>query len=70
MNKKILIEGMTCKHCAMHVESALKEIDGIKAVKVDLKGKFAEVEMTKNVEKSILINAIDEAGYTFVSIEE
>jgi copper chaperone len=41
MTKKIFIEGMSCAHCAKHVEEALKEVHGIKSAKVNLKGKFA-----------------------------
>ncbi len=70
MNKKILIEGMACGHCVMHIESALKEIEGVKSVKVNLKGKFAEVQLSNIVENSKLINAIEETGYRVVNIEE
>jgi copper chaperone len=53
MVKKIYIEGMSCGHCAAHVEQALKEVCGVKTVKVDLAAKLASVElahelMTKN----------------------
>lgn len=70
MNKKIKIEGMTCGHCVMHIETALKEVDGVHSVKVNLKGKFAEVQLTKSVENTKLVEAIDEAGYKVVDIEE
>ena len=34
--KTVKIKGMTCNHCVMAVTKALKEIDGISNVKVDL----------------------------------
>ncbi len=70
MNKKILIEGMTCGHCVMRVENAIKEVEGVKSVKVNLKEKLANVEITQNVDNEKLINAIDEVGYNVVRIEE
>ena len=42
--KKIFIEGMQCNHCKMSVEKALKEIDGVVEVTVNLEEKNAIVE--------------------------
>lgn len=36
MKKTILIEGMMCAHCQMHVQKALAAIDGVCAVDVNL----------------------------------
>ncbi|NJD01011.1 MAG: heavy-metal-associated domain-containing protein [Ruminiclostridium sp.] len=63
MTKKIFIEGMTCGHCAGHVEEALKDICGVKSVKVDLAGKVATVELAHPVEDEKFKSAVDEAGY-------
>jgi len=69
MTQKVFIEGMTCNHCAKHVEDALKEIDGIQSVKVDLKGKFAVIESAKSVDDASIKAAIEDAGYELVRIE-
>jgi copper chaperone len=69
MNKKIFIEGMSCGHCVKHVEEALKEICGVKSVKVDLAGKYAVVELAHEVDDEKLRSAIDEAGYEVTRIE-
>lgn len=69
MTKKILIEGMSCGHCANHVTEALNEICGVKSVKVDLAGKNAVVELAHEVEDEKFKAAIDEAGYEIVGIE-
>ncbi|HHV98752.1 MAG TPA: heavy-metal-associated domain-containing protein [Clostridiaceae bacterium] len=69
MRKKIIIEGMSCNHCVAHVESALMEVEGVKSVKVDLKGKNALVELSHDVDDSKLIAAIDDAGYEVIRIE-
>ncbi|MBB6215428.1 copper ion binding protein [Anaerosolibacter carboniphilus] len=68
MKKLISIEGMSCGHCIKHVESALGEIDGIVNVVVDLNGKNAVAEMSKDVEDTKLKAAIEEAGYDVISI--
>ncbi len=68
MTKKISIEGMTCNHCVMHVEEALKEICGVKSVKVDLAGKSATVELAHEVDDNKLKAAVAEAGYEVKSI--
>ncbi|MDF2700648.1 MAG: heavy metal transport/detoxification protein [Haloplasmataceae bacterium] len=69
MIKKLSIQGMTCGHCKMHVETALKEVAGVTSVDVDLKGKSATVVLAKEVEDKALIAAVDEAGYQVIKIE-
>jgi len=69
MKKIIFIEGMSCQHCVHHVTEALKEISGVKSVRVDLAGKYAEVELAHDVENEKFKEVIDEAGYEVVNIE-
>ncbi|APM38893.1 heavy-metal-associated domain-containing protein [Clostridium kluyveri] len=69
MKKKISIKGMTCRHCAMHVEEALNEICGVKSAKADLKEKDAVVELAHNVDDEKFKTAIADAGYEVVTIE-
>ena len=69
MAKKIHIEGMTCEHCVKHVTNALIEVDGVKDVQVDLKGKVAAVELASSVDDNKLKEAIEEAGYAVTRIE-
>jgi copper ion binding protein len=69
MEKRIYIEGMSCNHCSMRVEKVLKNIDGIKNVKVDLAGKVAIVESEKNISDKAIKEIIDEAGYKVVNIK-
>lgn len=67
MKKHINIEGMTCGHCVMHVEEALKEI-GASKVEVNLKGKYAVAEADSEIQDSKIIEAITEAGYNVAGI--
>lgn len=41
---QIKIGGMSCNNCKKSVEEALSKVKGVKNVKVDLEGGFAEVE--------------------------
>lgn len=68
MEKTILIEGMSCGHCVKAVEGALKELDGVKSVVVDLEGKKAVVE-GDNLDDNKIKEAIDEAGYEVTQIK-
>lgn len=67
--KTLLVEGMMCGHCKMHVEKALAGVDGVTKATVDLDKKTATVELSKDVSNEALKNAVTEAGYTVVRIE-
>jgi copper ion binding protein len=69
MKKQIFIEGMTCGHCSGRVEKALKAVNGISDVKVDLANKNATVELSGNVEDSLLKETVEDAGYDVVDIK-
>ncbi|AYD40345.1 heavy-metal-associated domain-containing protein [Clostridium fermenticellae] len=69
MKKKVFIEGMSCKHCVAHVEEALKELDGVKKVKVSLDDKNAVVDFKDEIEDSAIKAAVEDAGYDVVKIE-
>lgn len=69
MKKKLLIEGMSCKHCVAHVEEALRELDGIESVEVNLEEKSAVIELSHDVDDAQLREAIDEAGYELTNVE-
>ena len=61
MSTVIKVAGMSCNHCKMAVEKALKGVPGVKAAQVDLEKKQAVVEGSPQREE--LIKAIEEAGY-------
>lgn len=53
-----------------HVTEALEEICGVKSVNVDLDNKNAIVDLVQPVEDVKFKEAVDEAGYEVVGIEE
>ena len=70
MNKKLLIEGMSCAHCVNHVKTVLTEdIDGVKVIEVNLDGKYALIEVNDSVNDENLKFIIEDAGYTLKGIE-
>ncbi len=69
MKKKLFINGMSCMHCVKRAQNALKEVDGVAEAEVNLEGKFAVVELSKEVSDDTLKKAIEEAGYEVTAIE-
>jgi copper chaperone CopZ len=68
--KQVLsVEGMMCEHCALHVEEALKTIDGVTSVKVDLKKKSATITSETGIKDEILSASITEAGYILTGVK-
>jgi copper chaperone len=61
----IKIEGMSCGHCKMAVENALKEVAGVTNVYVDLDKKEAVVAGSASI--TDLHQAVEEAGYAVVA---
>ncbi|HBM80342.1 MAG: cation transporter [Clostridiales bacterium] len=68
MKKKISIEGMSCEHCVKHVKEALEEI-GAKKVSVSLRKKAAEAEIGEGITDEKIKQAVEDAGYEVVNIE-
>lgn len=67
---KIIIHGMSCKHCAKKVEEALKEIEKVEKVKVNLKNKEAILITEKEVEQEKIKKAIEDLDYQVLQIKE
>ena len=57
------ISGMTCASCAGRVEKALAKVPGVKSASVNLATERAHVELLGQVDPSLLINAVTQAGY-------
>jgi copper chaperone CopZ len=69
MTKTMTIEGMTCGHCKARVEKTLAGVEGVLSAQVDLALKQAVVTMDQDIADSVLIDAVDDAGYDVVSVE-
>ena len=70
MEKKLLIEGMSCNHCVNHVKTELTEdIKGIDVKEVNLDGKYALVDMADGVNEDELKALIADLGFELKAIQ-
>jgi copper chaperone len=61
---KFSVSGMTCNDCVEKVDKALRGVEGVKDVKVDLKKQTAVVTLASAaVKPAMLFKAVDDAGY-------
>jgi copper chaperone len=65
--KTIKIQGMTCNHCVMRVQKALKGVVGVQDALVDLGKAEASVTFDEGkVDMSKLSSAVVDAGYKVI----
>lgn len=70
INLLLPIRGMTCAHCAAHVESALKQLPGVSDVTVDLGANLASLRYDPRVVDMLdFQNTVKAAGYSIPSQE-
>jgi len=60
------VTGMTCASCVVHVEHALKGVEGVKRANVNLANEKATVEYEEGVRPEDLVFAVEDAGYGLV----
>ena len=61
---KLAVAGMHCENCVSKVDKALRGVEGVKDVKVDLKKQTAVVTLASaSVKPEILFKAVDDAGF-------
>ena len=54
---------MSCNHCKMSVEKALKSIDGVEDVAVKLDDKKASITSTKSINNDKIKKVIEDIGF-------
>ena len=69
MTKTIIIKGMSCEHCEMHVKKELEKIDGVISAAPNADRGKAVVEMKKEIANDKFKAAVKEAGYEFIKVE-
>ncbi len=64
MKKKFDVTGMTCSACQAHVEKAVKNVDGVTQVNVNLLQNSMQVEFDEQITNAAaIVAAVDKAGY-------
>jgi len=59
----IPIEGMTCASCVGRVEAALRKVEGVREVAVNLATERADMRAASDVDRRLLVRAIENAGF-------
>lgn len=59
---ELKVKGMTCGHCEMRVKKALEAVPGVESAKPDHKKGVAVVEISGDVSKETLANAVNDTG--------
>ena len=61
----IIVDGMSCGHCKMRVENAVKALQGVSSAEVDLETNTVTVQYDRSkTERSQITDAIEAAGYS------
>ena len=63
----IKIKGMSCQHCVASVTKALKEIEGIRDVQIDLEKGEASFQESPLVDPEAIKKAISAIGFEVIS---
>ena len=63
MKQKFDIKGMSCAACQAHVETAVKQVDGVNKVEVYLLSNSMKVDFNETVSIETIIKAVENAGY-------
>lgn len=68
MQETFKVPDVSCAHCKSAIEGALTPITGVEQADVDVEAKSAVVTYDPaSVERSTLVDAIEEAGYPVAS---
>lgn len=64
---EVKIDGMSCGHCVAAVHEVLSAIDDVSSVDVEIG--VARIESSDVIDASVLRTAIEEEGYSILSID-
>lgn len=60
----VRVTGMSCQHCVAAVTEEVGAIDGVSTVTVDLATGDVVIASDAPIDRAVLADAIDEAGYS------
>jgi len=70
MKKKFIVDGMSCSACSAAVERVTSRIDGVTKAEVNLLAKTLVCDCSREVDSSLIIQAVQKAGFTASPMEE
>lgn len=62
-DSNIQVSGMSCRSCVARVDRALRGLDGVREVEVDLRAGVVRVSHTDSLSAAALAERITRAGY-------
>ncbi len=68
MTKTFSVPSMSCQHCVKAITQEVAGVHGVQSVKVDLGSKRVSVDTDERVSTDAIVQAINEAGYTDVTV--
>lgn len=68
MTKEFTVRDISCGHCAQAITQEVKNVSGVRNVNVDVSTKHVRVEANEQVTTGVIVNAINEAGYTDITV--
>ena len=69
ITKTLIIEGMMCGHCEMHVKKALESLEGVEKAKVSHHARTAVITLIKEIPDDVLKQAVADQGYQVTNIQ-
>ena len=66
IEKTLTVEGMHCQKCVARITEALKNIDGVKKVSIDLDTKKVIVISKNEIATHVLSAAIEKLGFNVI----
>lgn len=63
VEKILTVDGMHCQKCVARITDALKTVEGVKKVAIDLEGKSVSVISKVEIEETALKEAIEKLGF-------
>ena len=63
MKQKFNVTGMTCSACSAHVDKAVRRLDGVCEVNVNLLGGSMTVDWDGGLTPDQIVSAVEKAGY-------
>ena len=69
MQKTVLIDGMMCPHCEVHMKKTFEAIDGVVSASPSHEKKCALLELSRDVPEEELKKAVAAAGYQYAGIK-
>ena len=63
MRQKFTVTGMTCSACSAHVDKAVRKLEGVTEVNVNLLGGSMTVDWDGALTPEQIVSAVEKAGY-------